>query len=67
MFYILDDYRTIIGEKIPYSKFGFKKLEDFLNSDPTLNVYSQNGETFAKAAIKAESAHIVEMKMKEKA
>lgn len=62
-----NDYRTIIGEKIPYSKFGFKKLEDFLNSDPTLNVYSQNGETFAKAAIKAESAHIVEMKMKEKA
>ncbi|KAG5886984.1 hypothetical protein JTB14_024203 [Gonioctena quinquepunctata] len=52
------DYRTLIGEKIPYSKLGFRNLEEFLESDPTLSVININGETFVTAKILKTSAHI---------
>ncbi|XP_018566265.1 tudor domain-containing protein 7 isoform X2 [Anoplophora glabripennis] len=62
-----NDYRTLIGERIPYFKLGFKRLEDFIQSVPTLVISKGvNGETFVDAKICQKSAHITEMVQKQK-
>nr|CAI5823977.1 unnamed protein product [Callosobruchus analis] len=60
------DYRTLIGERIPYQKLGFKCLEDFIESVPTLVLSEQNGEVFVDARMSQKSAHISEMVFKQK-
>ncbi|CAH1996525.1 unnamed protein product [Acanthoscelides obtectus] len=60
------DYRTLIGERIPYQKVGFKSLTDFIDSVPTLVLSEQNGELYVDAKINSKSAHISEMVCKQK-
>ncbi|KAJ8975771.1 hypothetical protein NQ317_004821 [Molorchus minor] len=56
------DYRTLVGEKIPFFKLGFKKLEDFIQSEPSLVLTRHsNGDLFVDAKISEKSAHITEM------
>ncbi|KAJ8916640.1 hypothetical protein NQ315_000285 [Exocentrus adspersus] len=62
-----NDYRTLVGEKIPYFKLGYKRLEDFLSSEPTLVISkSNNGDVFVDAKISEKSAHITEMVFRQK-
>ncbi|CAG9857481.1 unnamed protein product [Phyllotreta striolata] len=61
-----NEYRQLLGDRIPYAQFGYKSLEEFLSSDPSLRLLNNNGDLYVQALLKAESAHIVKMKMKEK-
>ncbi|XP_074027084.1 tudor domain-containing protein 7 tapas isoform X2 [Leptinotarsa decemlineata] len=56
-----DDYKTVVGERIPYSILGFRNLEEFIRSDPTLTLTVSNGEKLVSALIIEESAHISKM------
>lgn len=58
----------LMGERIPYFKLGFKKLEDFVQSEPTLLMSrGNNGEIYVDAKSCHKSAHITEMVHKQKA
>lgn len=56
----------MIGERIPYSKLGFRNLEDFIKSDPSLLTKSINGEIFVDARVSEKSSHISELVNKQK-
>ncbi|XP_072387591.1 tudor domain-containing protein 7-like isoform X1 [Diabrotica undecimpunctata] len=61
------DYKTLEGERIPFAKLGFKSVEEFLRSAPTLNLIKNGeGEIIVQAQRLAESAHIVDMVKKQK-
>uniref|UniRef100_A0A6P7FEB4 Tudor domain-containing protein 7-like isoform X2 n=1 Tax=Diabrotica virgifera virgifera TaxID=50390 RepID=A0A6P7FEB4_DIAVI len=61
------DYRTLEGERIPYAKLGYRSLEEFLKSAPTLNLtQNSNGEIVVQAQRIEASAHIVDMVKKQK-
>ncbi|CAH0548702.1 unnamed protein product [Brassicogethes aeneus] len=61
-----NDYRTLCGERIPYTKFGFKRLEDFISSVPTLYLRTAGNETYVKAQLSEKSQHIQSMVNKQK-
>ncbi|KAL3271551.1 hypothetical protein HHI36_022028 [Cryptolaemus montrouzieri] len=62
-----NDYRTLLGEKIPYSKLGYKSVEDFISTLPSLTVTrSPNGEWFVDAKTSEKSNHITDMVNKQK-
>nr|CAH7723418.1 unnamed protein product [Callosobruchus chinensis] len=60
------DYKILIGERIPYQKLGFKRLEDFIDTVPTVVLSEQNGELFVDAKKNQKSSHISEMVCKQK-
>lgn len=54
------DYRMIVGEDIPYRKFGFNTVEDLLKTIPSVRLsYLPNGEAIVSAVTTQEVAHIV--------
>jgi hypothetical protein len=62
-----DDYRTLLGERIPYVKLGHKTLESFICSVPTLlTSRTSNGELLVDAQVSEKSAHISTMVHKQK-
>lgn len=63
---LTDDYRAMIGQKIPFQELGFKKLEDFLQSEITFKVSWRGNDLVIKAEPTAKSAHIADMVSKQK-
>ena len=62
-----DDYRTLLGERIPYHKLGHKSLELFIQSVPSLiTSRGPNGEMFVDAQVSEKTAHISSMVQKQK-
>ncbi|XP_044261452.1 tudor domain-containing protein 7-like isoform X2 [Tribolium madens] len=62
-----DDYRTLLGERIPYAKLGYKSLESFITSIPTIiTSRSPSGEIFVDAQVSEKTAHISSMVRKQK-
>ncbi|XP_973071.2 tudor domain-containing protein 7 isoform X1 [Tribolium castaneum] len=62
-----DDYRTLLGERIPYAKLGHKTLESFIISIPTIiTSRSPSGEIFVDAQVSEKTAHISSMVRKQK-
>ncbi|CAG9821429.1 unnamed protein product [Phaedon cochleariae] len=55
------DYRTVLGDRIPYGRLGFRNLEQFISSVPTLVLSEMNGELFVVPKVLQQSAHIAEM------
>lgn len=66
MFHILGDYRELEGEYIPYSKLGFRSLEDLFEKVPGFRLIKQNNKYFVDASAPSEVAHITEMIAKQK-
>ncbi|XP_059611295.1 uncharacterized protein LOC132258169 [Phlebotomus argentipes] len=58
---ISKDYKSLMYEGIPFSKYGYKSLEEFLRSFPSLVFEKVNGQTTVRAALKKETRHIVQM------
>lgn len=38
------DYRSMEGENVPYRKFGYQSLEDFLTASGQFSLSNRNGE-----------------------
>ncbi|XP_066258782.1 tudor domain-containing protein 7A isoform X1 [Euwallacea similis] len=55
------DYKTLIGERIPFRKFGFNKLEDFIESSRDLALVRSGEEWIVIAKSSEKSIHISEM------
>lgn len=63
---LIGDYSTIIGSRIPYAQFGYKKLEDLIKSEPCFLIsYSSSGEIYVDATSE-KASHISEMVNKQK-
>ncbi|KAJ8958426.1 hypothetical protein NQ318_002212 [Aromia moschata] len=60
------DYKTLVGERIPFFKLGFKKLEDFIQSEPSLVISRSGGEVYVDAKTSEKSAHITELVERQK-
>lgn len=61
------DYRMLMGEDIPYKRFGYNKIEDFLKALPTLNVTKEsNGQIYVDAAPTEKTAHIASLVNRQK-
>ncbi|XP_060532697.1 tudor domain-containing protein 7A-like isoform X2 [Cylas formicarius] len=61
-----NDYYTLIGERIPYQKLGFKKLEDFIQSSNELELTKRGTEYFVCAVPDKKSSHIIKLVSKQK-
>lgn len=61
-----EDYHDLGGTYIPYKKFRFNTLEDFLKSDPTFTLSYHHNETYVAVVPKKESQHISLMIAKQK-
>lgn len=56
------DYCMIVGEDIPYRKFGFSSVEDLLQTIPSVRLsYLPNGVAIVSAVTTQEVAHIVNL------
>ncbi|MEQ2276432.1 Tudor domain-containing protein 7A, partial [Xenotaenia resolanae] len=56
------EYRSLCGEFIPLRKLGFSKLEDYLQSIPSVvKLENRMGELRCFAAVCEETAHIAEL------
>ncbi|KAG8224643.1 hypothetical protein J437_LFUL003077 [Ladona fulva] len=55
------EYKMILGNTIPFSKFGHTNLESFLRSVPGLNVCIKGGELFLEAMPTKNTVHISAM------
>ncbi|XP_045466417.1 tudor domain-containing protein 7 isoform X2 [Harmonia axyridis] len=61
------DYRVICGQRIPYSRLGFRTIQDFISSIPSLMLTkSSTGEYFVDAQASEKSIHITDMVSKQK-
>lgn len=56
----------LIGTDIPYTKLGFRSLEDFIRSIPSLTISEYNGQLYVDAKPTSKSSHIVAMINKQK-
>lgn len=66
LLHILGDYRELEGEYIPYSKLGFRSLEDLFEKVPGFRLIKQNNKFFVDASAPREVEHITEMIAKQK-
>nr|XP_046264610.1 tudor domain-containing protein 7A isoform X2 [Scatophagus argus] len=61
------EYRSLCGEGIPLKKLGYSKLEDYLQSIPSVvHLEYRMGEIKCFAAVCRETAHIAELVAKQK-
>ncbi|XP_026214692.1 tudor domain-containing protein 7A isoform X2 [Anabas testudineus] len=61
------EYRSLCGESIPLKRLGFSKLEDYLQSIPSVvRLENRMGELKCFAAVCEETAHIAELVAKQK-
>ncbi|XP_044764017.1 tudor domain-containing protein 7A isoform X2 [Coccinella septempunctata] len=61
------DYRVICGQRIPYTRLGFRSVQDFISSIPTLTLTKTSaGEYFVDAKVSEKSVHITDMVSKQK-
>ncbi|KAB0791266.1 hypothetical protein PPYR_03066 [Photinus pyralis] len=63
---IKSDYSMLMGCEIPYQKLGYKTLELFIRSIPTLRITQQNGQLLVDAVVTQQSAHIAKFVEKQK-
>ncbi|CAH1132782.1 unnamed protein product [Ceutorhynchus assimilis] len=53
------DYKTLIGENIPYQRFGFRSLEDLLQSQPEYRLTRAGNETYVEVVVQnGNSSHM---------
>uniref|UniRef100_A0A1B6CRM9 HTH OST-type domain-containing protein n=1 Tax=Clastoptera arizonana TaxID=38151 RepID=A0A1B6CRM9_9HEMI len=53
------EFQFMIGEPIPFKKFGFSSLEAFLRGIPDFHIFqNHSGELMVEAKVKEESAHV---------
>lgn len=56
------DYKMLLGQDIPYAMLGYKSMEEFLSSSPTLiTSRGPKGEFFVDAKPNEKSAHISDL------
>lgn len=56
----------MMGKTIPYSELGFRNLEEFIKSEPSLLLKTINGEKFVDAALSEKSSHIANLVQRQK-
>lgn len=55
---IRNGFREIEGYEVPYKKFGFNRLDDFLRSSSEFILIRNGRDTFIKAKLSQDTAHI---------
>lgn len=63
---ILGDFATIIGCDVPFRKFGYKSLEEFLQSIPSLITKKTESGFYIDARPNEKTTHISDMVNKQK-
>ncbi|XP_011268042.1 tudor domain-containing protein 7 [Camponotus floridanus] len=61
------DYRTIAGEPLPFKKFGYSSVEDFIRNVPEVTVTRKNGELYVEATPSKSTAHLTKLISRQKA
>lgn len=56
--FILGDFKTIIGENIPYRKLGYQSLEAFLKSISDIKISNKGGQIYVEALPNEKSYHL---------
>ncbi|KAF7386779.1 hypothetical protein HZH66_011231 [Vespula vulgaris] len=52
------DFKTIIGENIPYRRLGYQSLEAFLKSISGIKITNKGGQTYVEALPNEKSSHL---------
>ncbi|KAK2584964.1 hypothetical protein KPH14_002552 [Odynerus spinipes] len=55
------DFKTIIGENIPFRKLGFQSLDAFLKSIPGIRLTNKGGQTYVEALPTEKSCHLTKL------
>lgn len=57
--YFPGDYKSLVGQPIPFQKCGFSTLEMFLRSEPGIRIFQDRaGNLLVEAVVTESSAHI---------
>ncbi|XP_018333463.1 tudor domain-containing protein 5-like isoform X2 [Agrilus planipennis] len=63
---LIKDYRDAIGTNIPFQKFGYKSVEQFLRSISAFEIYGQGSGAQIKAKVTSKAAHIDKLVVRQK-
>lgn len=55
------DFKTIIGETIPFRKLGYSSLDVFLKSIPGIRITNKDGQTYVEALPTEKSFHVTKL------
>ncbi|XP_008544772.1 tudor domain-containing protein 7A isoform X1 [Microplitis demolitor] len=60
------DYKAMEGDYIPFRKYGYLTVHEFLKAVPNIRIVSKNGTFFAQAVANANNRHIADLVSKQK-
>lgn len=63
---INQDFKTIIGENIPYRKLGYQSLEAFLKSITDIKIVNKGRQTYVEALPNDKSSHLSKLVSRQK-
>ncbi|KAI4492107.1 hypothetical protein M0802_010115 [Mischocyttarus mexicanus] len=63
---INQDFKTIIGESIPYRRLGYQSLEAFLKSISGIKITNKGGQTYIEALPNEKSYHLSKLVTRQK-
>uniref|UniRef100_A0A0K8TEH4 Tudor domain-containing protein 7 n=1 Tax=Lygus hesperus TaxID=30085 RepID=A0A0K8TEH4_LYGHE len=55
------DYRSLVGENIPFRRLGYSSLEEFLQFLPNVDIVNRGGQNHVIAKVAADSSHIAKL------